>query len=575
MDRYNERYLVNRWQKGISRFRLVPTNADRDPFWACIESTPQKGGADGIGTAYRFFITQLALPGPDGNPLDLVRVERVIAERLAIVDITTGPTDNVHRIFESLNATGVDLTQADLLRNYLLMLLPTRQEEVYYALWQPLEDLIGPNNLEGLARVDLQRRGTETLISDVYRLHQERLAPIEQDEVAVVGAIRDLYRLAPYYKRLLDSSFEPDPVAASHLRFLEGWGAQSSHPVLMFTYDLLDRGLCSVTELRQVLSYVESFIVRRQLAGVPPNSLSRIFVQMINSLPAGPAVADAVRTELSRPRRYWPGDQQLKEAILSRPFYLNGRAPQRTLILKRFEESYAHPEQVDLDQAQLTVEHVLPQTISPEWRHYLSEGGDDPEEVHSQLVHTLGNLTLTAFNGTLSNRPFERKQQILSGSHLELNRALAEHDRWSKSAILDRAQQLAVIACRLWPGPIVGVAAEITGFDWSLVDAAVAAIPAGRWTTYGDLAALVGTAPVPVGVHLAGTAGPPNAYRVLGSNGKPSAEFRWLDPNDHRDVKNVLAAEGIVFGGDGAADPSLRLRTADLSALVVDPEPAP
>ena len=83
----------------------------------------------------------------------------VVVERLAVVDITTGHGDNAHRIFQSLNATGVNLTQADLLRNLIFMLLPTRASAVYDEIWQPMERLIGFDNLEGLARVDLQRRG--------------------------------------------------------------------------------------------------------------------------------------------------------------------------------------------------------------------------------------------------------------------------------------------------------------------------------------------------------------------------------------------------------------------------------
>src|SRR6202043_487716 len=101
--------------------------------------------------------------------------ERVIIERLAVVEITVEQDDNPHRIFESLNATGVGLTQADLLRNYLFMLLPTRAEEVYETIWLPMERQLGSDKLEGLARVDLQRRGTDATKDDVYRLHRQRL----------------------------------------------------------------------------------------------------------------------------------------------------------------------------------------------------------------------------------------------------------------------------------------------------------------------------------------------------------------------------------------------------------------
>src|SRR5438552_8503479 len=97
----------------------------------------------------------------DGEDLDLALLTRAAVERLEIVEITTQQGDNAHRIFQSLNGTGVKLNQADLLRNYLFMLLPTRGDEVYKSIWRPMEELIGVDNLEGLARVDLQRRGLD------------------------------------------------------------------------------------------------------------------------------------------------------------------------------------------------------------------------------------------------------------------------------------------------------------------------------------------------------------------------------------------------------------------------------
>ena len=189
----------------------------------------------------------------------------------------------------------------------------------------------------------------------------------------------------------------------------------------MAAYDLRDRGLLTVEGMREVVSYIESFLVRRQLAGIPTNALNRLFVQFVGHLPQDETFPQALREELSRQRRYWPGDEQLREAIRARPFYFSGRGPQRKIILERLEQSYGHPEQIDFEMSDLTIEHVLPQTLSEEWREHLSALGQDPDEVHRGLVHTLGNLTLTAFNGTLSNNPFERKRQIYSGSHLELN----------------------------------------------------------------------------------------------------------------------------------------------------------
>jgi uncharacterized protein with ParB-like and HNH nuclease domain len=126
IERYDEFYLINKFHTGEARFRLLPTQADRPSFSACVTRDAAAGGQDPIGQAYRFFRSHVELPGPDEEQLDLDLLTAVVVERLAVVDITTGQGDNAHRIFQSLNATGVNLTQADLLRNLIFMLLRTR-----------------------------------------------------------------------------------------------------------------------------------------------------------------------------------------------------------------------------------------------------------------------------------------------------------------------------------------------------------------------------------------------------------------------------------------------------------------
>lgn len=568
VERYDELYLINKFQQGEAKYRLVPTQDDRPSFFACVTRGVGVGGQDPIGQAYRFFRSHVELLDPEDEPLDLDRLTAVVVERLAVVDITTAPGDNAHRIFQSLNATGVNLTQADLLRNLIFMLLPTRTDEVYDEIWQPMERLIGFENLEGLARVDLQRRGVDVAVDDVFRRHQDRLESMPGGEDAVEGFVRDLALRAHHYQCIIDPGTEHDEAVRSGLLRLRRWGAQTSYPVLMAAYDLRERGLLPIEGMRDVVSYIESFLVRRQLAGIPTNALNKLFVLFVEHLPQDETFPQALRQELSRQRRYWPGDDQLREAIRTRPFYFSGRGPQRKIILERLEESYGHPERIDFEKASLTVEHVLPQTLSEEWRKHLADLGQPPDEIHQSFVHTLGNLTLTAFNGTLSNNPFERKRQIYSGSHLELNRALAGQEVWGRDEILARADELADHAIAIWPSPLPGVGEQPGGFGWSQINAAVEAIPRGRWTTYGELAQLGGIAAMPVGQHFANSTGLDNAYRILGSDGRPRPEFHWDNPDDTRKLHEVLSEDGIRFHANGAADKSQRITAAELASLI-------
>jgi len=568
VDRLNQLYLRNEHAEGTDRYKLIPTRLDRDAFFAFVDgSTPPAAGSN-LEAAFRFFAAQLAKPAPTSDePLDHHRLERVIVERLAVIDITTEEDDNPHRIFESLNATGMSLTQADLLRNFLFMLLPTRGQLVYDQVWFPMEKALGEEHLAGLARVDLQRRGEDVQKDDVYRRQQERLEPFIHDEPQIEAEVRDLALRGTHYRRLVDPSAEPNLQVRAALTRLRRWGAETTYPLLMHAYDLVLRGEATEDDLIQSLVFMESFLVRRHLVQVSTKQLNRLFVDAIKQLPTDRTLPEAIRVVLSGDRRYWPTDDQIRQAVRTLPFYLTGRADQRKLILERIEESYGHLEPVNLAASKLTIEHIMPQTLSDDWIAAIKASGDDPESLRDELGHTLGNLTLTAYNGVLSNNPFERKLQIYGQSNLQLNKALLDDPIWGRAQILARSDELSQRILQIWPGPIAGAKGALVGFDWSRVDSAVAAIPRGQWTTYGDLAMLGGTSPQSVG-HRMSTSAVPNGYRVLESQGRVSSAFRWPDPNDKRDVTELLEEEGVAFGDDGTADPSQRLNALQLAQLI-------
>ncbi len=572
VQRYNNLYLQNQYAEGNQRFRLLPTEEDRASFLRWVQRQPDNGAGDLISDAYRFYRGRIEEVTSGDNDFNLERLATAAVDRLEIVEITTQEGDNVHRIFQSLNGTGVALDQADLLRNHLFMLLPTRGEEIYEQVWRPMEQEVGVENLEGLARIDLMRRGEVVAYDRVYEEHQRLLTPIAGDEAAVEERVRDLALRGSFYKRLIDPSTETHWETSAGLQRLARWGAQTSYPVLMVALDLRHREVLSDDDVARAVSLIESFLVRRQLARIPTNALNRLFVQLIARLPEDESFVDTLHRELSRDRLYWPSDKAIRTAVRTQPFFHIGRGHQRKMILERLERSFEHPEIVDFDAVELQVEHVMPQSLSSEWRDHLESLGQDPDDVHGELVHTLGNLTLTAFNGTLSNNPFERKRQIYEASHLELNRALAENESWGREQILARADVLAEQVAKVWPAPLPGITSESDGFDWGRVEAAISAIPAGRWTSYGDLAEVGGTAAMPVGQHVAQMPAEANAYRVLSADGSVREEFAWTDPEDTRDVHEVLAAEGIEFDEAQRASDAQRMPAEELAGLVESPE---
>ncbi|MDQ3662414.1 MAG: DUF262 domain-containing protein [Actinomycetota bacterium] len=570
VERFNELYLINKYEKGLAYYRLLPTQSDRESFFACIRSDDSKRDG-GVGSAYRFFRKRLTQPGPDNLPLNCERLENVIRQRLRFVAITAQASDNVHRIFESLNDRGVRLTQADLLRNYVFMLLPTKAEEVYKQVWQPMQEMLTPAQLETLVFVDLVLRGKTTIKrQDIYRGQQDRLRPFEGDENAVEAEVFELSRRARFFQRMVQPQTEPNLAIRAALERLNRWGASTTYPLLLHLYDLLDRGVTSSEEIVTVLGYVESFLVRRMLAVVPTNNLNRIFSALVPQLPEDMPLAEAVRHALSGERKYWPSDRRLREAIRSQPFYYQGRQDQKMLVFRRLEESYEHKEQIDWEEVALSIEHVMPQSLTDEWRETLAVEGDDPESIHAELLHTLGNLTITAYNSELSNDPIERKSQILGDSHLELNRAVMPVGRWGQREILARADELADRAVKIWPAPLSGVVDAPEGRDWSRVHATLAALPPGRWTTYTDLAELIGHAPGPLGQYITSTPGLLNSHRVLNARGQVAPGFHWTDPTDTRDVLDALKADGVLFDEHLHADSSQRLEANELADLIED-----
>jgi alkylated DNA nucleotide flippase Atl1 len=539
-----------------------------------------------VGGAYRFFLGALAEGEESGGEAWADAVETVLSDLLSIVEITAAEGDNVYRIFESINNTGVGLSQSDLLRNYLFMCLPTRGESVYRNLWLPMQDLLGPGNLELLVWLDLVVGGnSRAKQSEIYRDQKKRLEPLSADEAVLEAEIAALARRAERLMRILEPERETDPELREALERLSRWGGQTHYPLALHLLDRVDGAAATAHEAAQALAYAESYMARRLFAGLSTTGSNRVFMEMPKELEKGDSPAEGVRRFLSRNKtgaRVWPSDDAVREAIRTRPFYKTGRSNQRFQVLRRLEESYGASEPVDYAKAHLTVEHVLPQHPAQQWFDLLAEEAEDgqsPDELHTLLVHTLGNLTLSADNARLSNHPFRRKQEILDSSALRMNQKIAAQERWGSVEILARADELADRAVQLWPGPLEGmVHADDEWAGWKELRAALLAMPAGTWTTYGDVAALIGTHAVAVGQHVASKAGLHGAYRVLTADGRVSAGFHWADDQRSGDPRTHLEAEGVPFDDAGRARRSHRLTTTDLATLLgrdVSEEAAP
>ncbi len=562
-------YLVNVYDKGKPT-KVLPTQADRPAYVSVVHSAPDAGGSDRIGEAYNHFRAKIAAADDPDDPHDLEEIENAVVRGLAIVVVTAEPGDNAHRIFESLNNTGLQLNQSDLLKNYLFMRLGERADVVYDSVWLPLEKKLSADNLELLFWLDLVQTDERAKQSDTYVGQQKRLERLTTPAQIEAEVVR-IAKLGEVLATILEPERETDDAIRRRLTRIKAWGSTTAYPLVMRILDRRAAGTATAEQAADALTCLESYFVRRIVIGRATAGLNRTLLQAVAAITDAERVDVALRDFLSRGRKYFATDKQVHDAVGTVPFYWQGRAAQKKLILLWLEESYGSKETVSPQN--LTIEHVLPQTLSEAVRETfaasLPEGADITYE-HERIVHTLGNLTLSGYNSELSNKGFDEKRQMLAASGLRMNQEIAEHESWAADQIAARGAALAHKIIALWPGPdesVVGTGAEEPSAMRSLVASIVAEIPAGRWTSYGEVALVAGSYPQPIAAAI--TNHPmQGAWRVLQTGGTISPGFRWLDPARSEDPREYLETEGLEFDGDGHAHPDQFIDARELATLV-------
>ena len=368
----------------------------------------------------------------------------VVVDRLSLVGITCDEQDNPHLIFESLNAKGEKLTPADLIRNFLLMRIHVdEQQSVFDRYWKPIQDALN-EQLTEFVRHYLMKEGKIIKSADIYFELKDRLNAATSEQAKQLLA--DLHLNGIYYASFINPSVHESDVdisAALHrLRIIE---ATVAYPFLLRVFDAYHRDLLSRPQLLQVFALLESFLIRRSVCGYPSNQLRKILPPIFDAVGSfGDSFVAGLREQLGGKR--CPDDKVFSDALMTQPLYASAKKSTRLrLMLERLEQSFDHKEPANFANAQ--IEHVMPQTLTPEW---LDELGDEAHEHHARLLHTLGNLTLTGYNPQLSNLPYLDKKKVYKHSHFELNKSFDNVDRWTPAAIEDRARAIAKMALKIW-----------------------------------------------------------------------------------------------------------------------------
>lgn len=452
-ERIDDLCLINKYAKDEYRYKIRPTQADRSAYFGVIDGSDNSADGDesNIRQAYDFFVDTLSrsVDEEDEDPIDLTRLERLLLDEVEVVSITLDDNDNEYRIFESLNWKGAPLSQADLLRNYFFMRIPTDQQQTLYdSVWFPMQEMLDSKTLADFFRYQYMSTGRFVREKDIYLKWRSDLECLAPDDLA--DKMRELANFAQYYKRLIAPEAEPDTAVRDCLKRLNRWGGQTMYPFVLWVYEGAGGRIVDSLGMSRVLRFIESYLVRRLFCSIPTAGSNRFFMELRAQIPEGDLV-EAVRQALSQPtgRRRWPSDKEFRKGLLDYGLYEGSRPEQRRLVLETFEQAHEHKEPAEL--RDLTVEHVMPQELTDEWRDTL---GPDANTIHASFLHTLGNLTLTGYNPELSNRSFREKRRLFQDSHLAMNKEIAEEAEWGPEQIRSRAERLTAQAIKMWPGPV-------------------------------------------------------------------------------------------------------------------------
>jgi uncharacterized protein with ParB-like and HNH nuclease domain/predicted transport protein len=447
-DEINENYLVNKFKTGNDKYKLLLTQSDRDMLIKKIEGAPMHGVLKSrVLDNYAFFMGKITKD--EISPADLFQA----IGRLQLVSITLERGhDDPQAIFESLNSTGMDLKDSDLIRNHLLMTLDSAiQTDIYNNIWQPTELLFDYGHQSEL--LDNFFRDYLTMkLSKIPRkneVYKEFLAYHNGSDLTIRDLCQDIYSFAKHYT---DMHFvrSGDTILKSLYGDMKAIRMEIAYPFLLKVHDDCDKGLITIEELREILRLCVSYALRRTICGIPTNSLNKTFATMKNDVKPNDYL-NSVKAFFILLEFYkeFPDDRRFLDAFLTRDIYHMSRCG---YILGRLE-NWDNKSVVALDN--LTIEHIIPQNphLSAEW---ISALGSDWSEVQKKYLHTIGNLTLTAYNSEMSDSPFADKLAMdggFSGSALRLNKYVVSQTTWGEPQVNERATLLGEIAKKVWPFP--------------------------------------------------------------------------------------------------------------------------
>ena len=471
-DRIREDYLIDKWQPEERKIKLKPVKNDMKAFNSLFDSNADPIMESNVTQNYLYFYE--AIQSSQVLSDDLFEA----VKKLVVIDIVLKSGDDPQLIFESLNSTGLDLSEADKIRNFILMGLEQKfQEKMYEQYWNRIEEQTGYQVSEFIRQYLTLKQGKWPNINGVYRTFKTY---VQVSAAETEPLLKDMLDHARYYGQIMRAStglYSVDAIL-KRLSLLE---MTVINPFLFALLERLKEGAIDEDGVCRVLSAIESYLFRRLVCEVPTNALNKIFATLSNDavrlIDDDGDFADAVIYVLERKSSTgrFPTDDEFEGKVRTRDFY-NMRPKNKIYYFNRLENGDSYevlnvPEMMLAKERGLSVEHIMPQTLTEAWKKDL---GPDYAQVHDTWKNRIANLTLTAYNGKYSNRPFREKLTMEDGfadSPLPLNKWIAQQGKWTLEELEARCNIMAERFLELWPFPETEfVAKEAAGSQYSLDD---------------------------------------------------------------------------------------------------------
>ncbi|MBU3202757.1 DUF262 and DUF1524 domain-containing protein [Clostridium algidicarnis] len=441
--------LKNEYESADERYKMLLTETDKDTLIALIEHKPVQGNEESrILCNFKFFLSKV-----ESMELPSAKVYESIG-KLQIVNITLDRTmDDPQAIFESLNSTGKELSESDLIRNYVLMGLDnTEQTYVYEHMWRPMELLFDYDKqdfvMDKFFRDYLTMKLTR--IPKINRVYDEfKQYHLNCEFSSIRDLCQDLYIYATYYTNMVFCRSDEVSLVLLY-EDISNLKMEVAYPFLLKVHNDYSNDTITSYELKEIIRLCISYVFRRSICDIPTNSLNKTFATLRNEIKLDNYLTSIKAFFILRDDyKEFPTDDRFTAAFVTRDIY-NMRS--RNFVLSHLE-NFNNKAPIKIEN--FTIEHIMPQNsnLCDEWKGSL---GDKWKEVQKRYLHTIGNLTLTAYNSEMSDKPFFDKMEIEGGfkeSALRLNGFLIKQTSWDETTIQERAKLLADKAVQIWQFP--------------------------------------------------------------------------------------------------------------------------